>query len=58
MTLSAKDCKNSHPATGHNAGILKDVRKQLGHEINFANQGDREAIGNALVKKAREGLQR
>jgi hypothetical protein len=34
--------------------ILEGVRKSLGHDINFANQKDREAIGNALVKHVRE----
>ena len=29
--------------------FLGGVRKSLGHNIDFANQKDREAIGNALV---------
>jgi RHS repeat-associated protein len=36
------------------AQVLSGVRKSLGHDINFANQKDREAIGNALVKHVRE----
>jgi RHS repeat-associated protein len=36
------------------AQVLAGVRKSLGHDINFANQKDREAIGNALVKHIRE----
>ncbi len=34
--------------------ILDGVRKSLGHQIDFANQKDREAIGNVLVKHVRE----
>jgi RHS repeat-associated protein len=34
--------------------FLGGVRKTLGHDINFANQKDREAIGNALIKRIRE----
>jgi hypothetical protein len=36
------------------AQILAGVRKSLGHDIDFANQKDREAIGNALAKHVRE----
>jgi RHS repeat-associated protein len=36
------------------AQVLAGVRESLGHDINFANQKDREAIGNALVKHIRE----
>ena len=36
------------------AQILADVRKGLGHDIDFANQKDREAIGNALAQHVRE----
>jgi hypothetical protein len=36
------------------AQVLGGVRKGLGHDINFANQKDREAIGNALVRHIRE----
>lgn len=35
--------------------FLPGVRKGLGHDIDFSNQKDREAIGNALVKHIREG---
>jgi RHS repeat-associated protein len=35
--------------------FLGGVRKSLGHDINFANQKDREAIGNALVQHIRNG---
>ena len=34
--------------------VLQGVRTSLGHDINFANQGDREAIGNALVQHVRQ----
>jgi hypothetical protein len=36
------------------AGILSSVRKDLGHDIDFANQADREAMGNAIIKYIRE----
>jgi hypothetical protein len=36
------------------AQVLAEVRKSLRHDINFANQKDREAIGNALVNQVRE----
>jgi len=29
------------------------VRKQLGRNIDFSKQGDREAIGNALIQNIR-----
>ena len=31
-------------------GVLDGVRKQLGRNIDFSKQGDREAIGNALIQ--------
>jgi hypothetical protein len=34
--------------------LLGDVQKSLGHDIDFANQADREALGNALVNHIRE----
>jgi RHS repeat-associated protein len=34
--------------------VLADVRKSLGHDIDFANQKDREALGNALVNHVRQ----
>ena len=34
--------------------VLSGVRQSLGHDIDFANQGDREAIGNALVQHIRQ----
>jgi RHS repeat-associated protein len=33
--------------------VLNGVEKSLGRPIDFARQGDREAIGNALIKDAR-----
>jgi hypothetical protein len=36
------------------AGVLSGVRKSLGHDIDFRNQGDREAIGRALVQHVRQ----
>ena len=36
------------------ADVLADVRNSLGHDIDFANQQDREAIGNALANHVRQ----
>lgn len=36
------------------AGVLDGVRKDLGRNIDFSKQGDREAIGNALIKHIRQ----
>jgi len=36
------------------ADVLADVRKSLGHDIDFGNQQDREAIGNALANHVRQ----
>lgn len=36
------------------AGVLDSVRKDLGRNIDFSKQSDREAIGNALIKHVRE----
>jgi hypothetical protein len=36
------------------AQFVGGVQKSLGHDINFANQKDREAIGNGLVKHVRQ----
>jgi RHS repeat-associated protein len=35
-------------------GVLNGVRKDLGRNIDFSKQGDREAIGNALIKHIRQ----
>jgi RHS repeat-associated protein len=37
------------------ADVLADVRNGLGHDIDFGNQQDREAIGNALANHIRQG---
>jgi hypothetical protein len=34
--------------------VLDGVRKDLGRDIDFSRQSDREAIGNALVKHIRQ----
>ena len=39
---------------GPYGNVLAEVRKSLGHDINFANQKDREAIGNAIVNHIRQ----
>jgi len=36
------------------AGVLDGVRKDLGRDIDFSKQSDREAIGNALIKHIRQ----
>jgi RHS repeat-associated protein len=36
------------------AGVLAGVRKDLGRDIDFSKQSDREAIGNALIKHVRQ----
>jgi hypothetical protein len=36
------------------AGVLAGVRKNLGRNIDFSKQSDREAIGNALIKHIRQ----
>ena len=36
------------------AGVLAEVRKNLGRDIDFSKQSDREAIGNALIKHIRQ----
>jgi RHS repeat-associated protein len=33
--------------------VLDQVRKQFGRDLDFSKQGDREAIGNALIKHVR-----
>jgi hypothetical protein len=35
-------------------GVLDSVRKNLGRNIDFSKQGDREAIGNALIQHIRQ----
>ena len=34
--------------------VLGQVQKSLGHDIDFSNQADREALGNALVQHVRQ----
>ena len=36
------------------AGVLDSVRKDLGRNIDFSKQSDREAIGNALIQHIRQ----
>jgi RHS repeat-associated protein len=36
------------------AGVLDGVRKNLGRNIDFSKQGDREAIGNGLINQVRQ----
>jgi RHS repeat-associated protein len=36
------------------AGVLAGVRKDLGRDIDFSKQSDREAIGNALINHVRQ----
>lgn len=36
------------------AGVLAGVRTDLGRDLDFSKQGDREALGNALIKHVRQ----
>lgn len=36
------------------AGVLDGLRKDLGRDIDFSKQSDREAIGNALINHVRQ----
>jgi len=36
------------------AGIVKQVEAKLGHKFNFADQDDREALGNAVIQYVRK----
>ena len=36
------------------AGVLDGVRKDLGRNIDFSKQSDREAIGNAVINHVRQ----
>lgn len=38
--------------------VIEEVKKSLHRDIDFANQADREAIGNAMVKHNREKKRR
>jgi hypothetical protein len=37
--------------------VLGQVRRVLGHDINFAVQSDREAFGNALIQHIRQPVE-
>jgi RHS repeat-associated protein len=43
---------NIAPTDRAYARVLDGVQKSLGHNVDFSNQGDREALGNALIKQA------
>jgi hypothetical protein len=45
---------NAPPADKACADVLADVRNSLGHDIDFANQQDREAIGNGPADHIRQ----
>ena len=51
--LVSKGLQQLAPSDRAYAAVLQGVTKDLGHSINFANQGDREAIGNALAQNLR-----
>lgn len=44
---------NAYPSDRSYQGVLNGVRQGLGRNIDFAKQGDREAIGNALASAVR-----
>lgn len=49
-----KTISSAFPTDKAFQGVLDGVRKDLGRNIDFANQGDREAIGNALIQQVRQ----
>jgi len=51
--LGAAD-KSFEPTDAAMDALLGQVQKSLGHDIDFANQADREAIGNALADNVRK----
>jgi RHS repeat-associated protein len=55
--LATRALEEIAPSDRAYAGILAGVRKDLGRDINFANQSDREAIGNAQVQALRKQQQ-
>lgn len=44
---------DSHAQDRRYNKVLDGVEKGLGRSIDFGNQSDREAIGNALIKELR-----
>src|SRR5215831_1221666 len=50
----AERAGNFKPTDKAYAQVLNEVRKDLGHKLDFTNQKDREAIGNALIKHIRQ----
>ena len=51
--LASKGLQELAPSDRMYASILAGVRKDLGRNIDFAKQGDREAIGNAVAQALR-----
>ncbi|WP_234446945.1 RHS repeat-associated core domain-containing protein [Luteimonas sp. MC1572] len=52
-SFGARWVAGSHPADRAYNRVLDGVEKGLGRAIDFGNQSDREAIGNALIKDLR-----
>ncbi len=55
--LASKGLMLIAPSDRAYASVLSGVRNDLGRDINFEKQSDREAIGNALIKSARDKQQ-
>ena len=49
-----KEASSLFPTDKAFQGVLDEVRKGLGRNIDFSKQGDREAIGNALIQHVRQ----
>ena len=55
--LAGKALQEVAPSDRDHTGVLTGVRKDLGRNNAFANQGDRDAIRNALIRALRLGKQ-
>jgi hypothetical protein len=52
--LAGKTASQLLPTDRAFSRVLDAVRKDLGRDIDFSLQADREAIGNAIIKDIRE----
>ena len=50
-TSSSRTAAGLYPSDSSYQGVLDGVRSRLGRKIDFENQMDREAIGNALIQQ-------
>ena len=49
-TGTTRNLGNRFPTDAAYLKVLDGVRKNLGRDINFKNQSDREALGNAIIQ--------